>query len=103
MRLYNDVLLKQMSLRNKVPKFKKYIFPWSIFSFFNNMQHVKNQMKNKIKLINDQVLVIAKGVIPFKHNWKHINEAITKGPMIVFPLIKEVLPNIMKHTLEKFV
>jgi hypothetical protein len=27
MRLYNVVLLKQMSLRNKVPKFKKGIFP----------------------------------------------------------------------------
>jgi hypothetical protein len=50
--------------------------------FFNKMQHVKNQMKNKKTFIGDLVLVIVKGVFPFKHNWEYINEAITKGPMI---------------------
>jgi hypothetical protein len=57
-----------MSLRNKVPKFKKGIFHDPFFHFFYKMQHVKNQTKNKIIFISDLVLVIVKGVIPFKHN-----------------------------------
>jgi len=47
MKLYNDVLLKQMSLKKKVPSSKKVFFHDPFFHFFNKMQHVKNQMKNK--------------------------------------------------------
>jgi hypothetical protein len=49
-----------------------------IFLIKYNMSKIKWKIN---KFIGDLVLVIVKGVILFKHNWKHINEAITEGPM----------------------
>jgi len=49
-RLYDDdILLKQMPLRNKAPRFKKLSFQNLFLHFSIILQHIKNQMKN-IKL-----------------------------------------------------
>ncbi len=79
----------------------------SNFEFFSIITTYKKLDEKPKTFIDDLILVVTKGLLLLSTIWKHMDEAfwLIKGPTIGVSsqktLIKEALPCMMKHTLEK--